>query len=342
MKTVRLITTGSHLREQEAQVPHPDEFDVLVRVKAAGICHSDAHYRSGLSPAGPLPLTLGHEIAGVVEETGGRVKTLKTGDRVCLHYLVTCGTCDYCRKGFEQFCVRGSMLGKHRHGGYAEYVVVPQRNAVPLPPDIQFEHGAILMCSSSTCLHALRKARLQPGEVVAVFGVGGLGMSAIQIARALEASIVYAVDINRERLSRAEQLGAIPILADKQDPVAVLRKLTFNRGVDVSLDLVGLPQTASQAVQSLTVFGRAVMVGLSGESVDIQPYTELVCKEAEIIGSSDHLLSELPELLDLVLKKKLNLGSIVTGTVPLREQAINKVLDDLEQFGAGIRTVITP
>ncbi|HLA68432.1 MAG TPA: zinc-binding dehydrogenase [Bacteroidota bacterium] len=342
MKSVRLVTTGTPLQQQDTEIPDPGEFEVLVRVKAAGICHSDTHYRSGLSSAGPLPLTLGHEVAGTVQKIGSRVKNVKIGDRVCLHYLVTCGTCEYCRKGFEQFCVRGSMLGKHRHGGYAEHIVVPQRNAVPLPAEIPFEHGAILMCSSSTCLHALKKARLQPGEVVAVFGAGGLGMSAIQIARALEASVVYAIDINKDRLSLAEKLGAVPILADRQDPVAALRAMTYNRGVDVAMELVGLPQTARQAVQSLAILGRAVMVGLGREPFDVQPYTELIGREAEIIGSSDHLLSELPELFDLVRRKKLNLESIVTDTVPLHEEPINRALDELERFGRGVRTVIVP
>ncbi len=342
MKTVRLIKPGDPLRQQEAEIPRPGEFDVLIRVKAAGICHSDAHYRSGLSPAGPLPLTLGHEIAGIVEETGSRVTDMKIGERVCLHYLVTCGTCEYCRKGFEQFCIRGSMLGKHRHGGYAEYIIVPRKNAVLLPAEVSFEHGAVLMCSSSTCLHALRKGRLQPGETVAVFGAGGLGMSAIQIARALEASIVYAIDINRERLSLAEQLGAVPILSLNKDPVAALRSMTHNRGVDVALELVGLPSTAQQAVQSLAILGRAVMVGLSGESFGVRPYTELVGKEAEIIGSSDHLLSEIPDLLDLVLNKRLNLENVVTSTVPLLEEPINHTLDGLENFREGVRTVVIP
>src|SRR3972149_1846303 len=307
MKSVRLVTTVTPLQQQDTEIPGPGEFEFLARVKAAGICHSHTHYRSGLSSAGPLPLTLGHEVAGTVQKIGSRVKNVKIGDRVCLHYLVTCGTCEYCRKGFEQFCVRGSMLGKHRHGGYAEHIVVPQRNAVPPPAEIPFEHGAILMCSSSTCLHALKKARLQPGEVVAVFGAGGLGMSAIQIARALEASVVYAIDINKDRLSLAEKLGAVPILADRQDPVAALRAMTYNRGVDVAMELVGLPQTARQAVQSLAILGRAVMVGLGREPFDVQPYTELIGREEESIGSSDHLLSELPELFDLVRRKKLNL-----------------------------------
>lgn len=340
MKTVQLVSPGSPLALQEREVRPPGEHDVVVCIKACGICHSDAHYRSGLSPAGPLPLTLGHEIAGVVEETGGRVKGLHRGDRVCLHYLLNCGTCKYCRKGLEQFCDSGAMIGKHRDGGYAEYITVPAGNAVPLPASIPFEHGAVLMCSSSTCLHALKKARLQPGEVVAVFGAGGLGLSAIQIARALEASVVYAVDISAERLALAEQLGAVPLRADGADPVAAIREMTFGRGVDVALELVGLPQTALQAVQSIGILGRAVMVGVTGESFDIRPYTELIGKEGEVIGSSDHLLAELPELLQLVLRNRLALDTIVTSKIPLVPERINHALDELDRFGGGVRTVI--
>lgn len=342
MKTVQLIESGKLLEERDVVIPRPGDGEVLVRVKAAGICHSDAHYRSGLSPAGPLPLTLGHEVAGIVEQVGSKVKSHKPGDRVCLHYLVTCGSCEYCRKGLEQLCPRAFMMGKNLPGGFADFVVVPAKNAVSLPGEISFEHGAVLMCSSSTCLHALKKARIQPGEVVAVFGVGGLGMSAIQIARALEASVVYAIDFNRKRLSLAESLGAVPIRADEKDPVSAIREMTYGRGVDVALELVGLPETARQAVQSVGILGRAVMVGLTGQAFDIKPYTELIGKEAEVIGSSDHLLSELPELLQLVLTNRLNLEKIVTSTVPLRVKAVNAALDELERFGEGVRTVIIP
>ena len=119
MKAVRLTEIGRPLQMQELPLPALGEADVLVRVKAAGICHSDVHYRSGVSPAGPLPITLGHEIAGVVEAVGSRVTRARAGDRVCLHYLVTCGDCHYCNQGHEQFCTAGEMLGKHRDGGFA-------------------------------------------------------------------------------------------------------------------------------------------------------------------------------------------------------------------------------
>ena len=342
MKAVRIVDVGQPLEEREIPVPEVGARDVLVRIKAAGICHSDAHYRAGNSPVGSLPITPGHEVAGVVEEIGEDVISLEAGDRVCLHYLVTCGNCTYCTLGSEQFCIEGAMIGKHRDGGYAEYIAVPARSAVPLPEEIPFEHGAIMMCSSATSFHALRKGRLTGGETVAVFGVGGLGMSAIQLADAMGALDVYAVDINAERLTMAEGFGALPINASEADPVKRIRDLTAGRGVDVALELIGLPLTMHQAVQSLAIFGRAVMVGIASEPLQIDTYSELLGREAEIIGAADHLLQELPLLIEYARRSILDLSDVVTRTVPLDADAINAVLDQLEEFGAGVRTVITP
>ena len=327
---------------QELPLPPVGAKDVLVRVKAAGICRSDMHYRAGVSPVHPLPLTLGHEVAGVIEEIGAAVRNVKAGDRVCLHYLVTCGDCRYCAAGNEQFCTTGSMIGKYQDGGYAEYIVVPSRNAIPLPEEISFEQGAIMMCSSATSLHALYKADLKPGESVAIFGVGGLGISAVQLARAFGALDVYGVDINDDKLKLAESYGAIPVNASTTDPVAEIKRLSGGRGVDVALELVGLPQTMKQAVLSLGLFGRAVMVGLADKPFEINSYRDVILKEAQIIGCSDHLLQELPLLVELVRRGALDLSSVITRTVPLDAEAINAALDDLETFGPGIRTVITP
>jgi D-arabinose 1-dehydrogenase-like Zn-dependent alcohol dehydrogenase len=180
---------------REVPVPAVEAQDVLLAVKAAGICHSDAHYRAGRSRVHPLPLTLGHEVAGIVEDVGVEVSEFKRGDRVCVHYLATCGECGNCRAGIEQFCDSGTMIGKHRDGGYAEFLVMPARSLFHLPDEIGFEVGAIMMCSSATALHALRKARLRAGETVAVYGLGGLGISAVQLARAVGAREVFGVDI---------------------------------------------------------------------------------------------------------------------------------------------------
>src|SRR5512146_429842 len=136
MKAVRLVRPGQPVELFAIPVPAFGHGDVLVRVRAAGICHSDVHYRAGRSRVDPLPLTLGHEVAGEVAEVGQGVRRLKPGDRVVLHYLVTCGACAYCASGHEQFCPDGKMIGHYTDGGYAEYIAVPERNALLLPENV--------------------------------------------------------------------------------------------------------------------------------------------------------------------------------------------------------------
>jgi D-arabinose 1-dehydrogenase-like Zn-dependent alcohol dehydrogenase len=342
MKAVRLVKTGEPLELHEVPMPAPGPHDVLVCVKAAGVCHSDAHYRAGISPVEPLPMTLGHEVAGVVAAIGDAVDTLKPGERVCLHYLATCGECSWCRTGNEQFCRDAQMIGKHRDGGYAEFLLMPARSAFIMPDEIPFAQGAIMMCSSATSLHALRKARLRPGEGVAVFGVGGLGISAIQLAKAMGAGPVFAVDINPRKLELAATLGAIPVDAQRTDPVAVIQELTRGRGADVALELVGLPLTMQQAVRSLAVKGRAALVGITDKCFPLAPYQEVINKEAEIIGVSDHLAAELPELLSYARHHQLDLSRAVTRTLPLEARAINEALNGLENFGDEVRAVVMP
>ena len=342
MKAVRLVEPGRPLELRDVPIPSPGPHDVLVRVRAAGICHSDAHYRAGKSRVHPLPLTLGHEVAGLVELAGAEVKNFRPGDRVCVHYLATCGDCAFCRGNNEQFCPHGEMIGKYRDGGYAEFILMPARSVFSLPDAIPFPQGAIMMCSSATSLHALSKARLCTGETVAVFGVGGLGMSAIQLAKALGAGAVFAVDINPRKLELAERFGAVPLNANDFEPVAVIQDLTQGRGVDVALELIGLPLTMQQAVRSLAIKGRAALVGITDKTFPVAPYQEIINKEAEIIGVSDHLAREIPLLTDLVASRKLDLSNVVTRSVPLTAPAINDTLDQLEKFGNDVRVVVEP
>jgi len=342
MKAVRMIGAGQPLELHEIPMPAIGERDILVRVCAAGICHSDVHYRAGRSPVRPLPMTLGHEVAGVVEQIGAQVSSVKLGDRVCLHYNITCGDCYYCSTGNEQFCPQVLMLGHYASGGYAEYIAVPARNAIALPDEIPFEQGATLMCASATAFHALRKSRLKAGESAAIIGVGGLGMSAIQLARAFGALDVFAVDINAEKLQLAAHYGAIPVSARQVDPVAEIRRLMGGRGVDVAIELIGLPQTMQQTVRCLGVMGRAVIAGIGDRPLEIDTYRELLGNEAEIIGSNDHLLQELPLLVEMARRKVLDTSRVVTRTVPLDADAINATLDALEQWSGDVRTVIVP
>jgi propanol-preferring alcohol dehydrogenase len=327
---------------QEVDVPRPGRHDVLVRVKAAGICHSDAHYRSGVTKTGPLPVTFGHEVAGVVEEAGSEVSAFKPGDRVAVHYLVSCGDCHHCRCGHEQFCVTGQMIGKHRDGGWADYICMPARSLFLLPKEVPLEQGAVMMCSSSTSLHALKKARLAGGETVAVFGIGGLGASAVQLARAMGAREVFAVDVNPVKLELAASFGARPVRAVEGDPVAEIRRRTDGRGVDVAVEVVGLPATMRQAVQSLAVRGRAAIAGLSNRTFEIASYAELLGTEAEVIGVADHLAQEMPLLMDFARRGQLDLSRVITRRVPLDAAIIDGVLDELDRYGDHVRTVITP
>lgn len=341
MKAIRLVRHGQPLVDEKIATPVPGPQDLLVRVRAAGICHSDAHYRAGIAPA-RLPCTLGHEVAGVVESAGSAVTSFRPGDRVCLDYLVTCGECEGCRSGHEQFCVTGEMIGKHRDGGFAEFICVPARGALRLPERIPFEQGAVLMCSSATALHALDKARVGPGDTVAVFGIGGLGVSAIQLARTLGATRVFAVDIHPDKLRLARDLGAIAVDAGELDPVAEIRRLTDGRGVDASVELIGLPLSMEQSVQVLAIRGRAALAGLTDRRFSLAPYPDLLNREAEIIGVSDHLASDLTRLIGYVEQGTLDLSRVVARSVPLEAAAINGVLDDLEACGGAVRTVIRP
>jgi propanol-preferring alcohol dehydrogenase len=340
MRAVRLTQLGKPLEEAEVPIPEIGASDVLIRVAACGICHSDEHYRAGISRIDRLPVTPGHEIAGWIEKVGTDVKHVRAGDRVCVHYLAHCGSCEFCIRGLEQFCRTGQMIGKHRDGGYAEFIKVPGRNAFVLPDEVPFGIGAIMMCSSATALHALNKARLKRGESIAIFGFGGLGFSALQLARAFYCDQIYVVEINPAKLASAKMLGAIAIDANKGNPVEQIANATNGKGVDVSLELIGSSKTMRQAVHCLGALGRAALVGLTAESMSIFPYTELINKEIEIIGVSDHLATELPTLIEFARSGKLRFPPDALRFVDLDEEQINASLDAFRDSIDHIRTVI--
>lgn len=340
MRALRLTAVGEPLREAELPEPEPAPGEVRIRVRAAGICHSDAHYRAGTAPAGPLPLTPGHEVAGVVEAVGAGVESPAPGTRVALHYLVGCGSCPACLEGRDPYCAEAVMLGKDRDGGYAEAVVVPARNAVPLPAEVPFAEGAVVMCSTSTAYHALRKARMGEGESVAVFGCGGLGASALQLARILEASRVFGVDPDPTKLELVRSLGAEAVDPSGGGAARAILEATDGRGVDVALELAGRPDSTRQALLALAPKGRLALAGIHAEPVEIWPYREIIGREREVIGVSDHRLDELPRLLAWAADGRLDLSRVVERRVPLAAAPVNEVLDELGAGRAAIRTVI--
>lgn len=346
MRAVRMTAPREPLADAELPRPTPGAQEVLVRVRAAGICHSDVHYRAGRSRVEPLPLTLGHEVAGEIVAVGHGVPEHRVGERVALHYLVTCGNCLWCTTQREMFCERALMLGHFTDGGWAEYIVVPSRNAVHVPDNVPIEQAAIMMCSSATSLHALRQGRLAVGERVLVIGAGGLGMSAVQLAHILGAQQVVAMDRDAGKLAQAEQFGASTVHAQAHDTPAQLaervREATGGHGVDVVLDLVTSEATIALALRAVAPRGRVVVVGLNDRPLPVDTYAGLIGREATLVGSNDHTLQELEELMRYAADGRLRLGDVVARRVGLEAAVIDGVLDELEEGRGVVRTVVVP
>jgi propanol-preferring alcohol dehydrogenase len=302
MHAVRLMHLNSPLVDDDLPEPAAGPGEVVVAIRAAGICHSDAHYRAGGGSV-TLPLTPGHEIAGIIAGTD---------QRVALHYLHD----------------DGRMLGKEVDGGYAERIAIPGANAVPIPDGVSFEAAAVMMCSTATAWHALRLAGLRAGESVAIIGFGGLGASAVQLAKVLGADRVFAVDRVPEKLEMAKSFGAIAAGAGEL------------RDIDVALDFAGHPATTLQALRSLRRGGRIMIVAINLRDLAIDPYRDVLANERHIIGVADHTREELVELLDLARRGEIDMSRVITRRVGLDADAINAVLDDLDRGTAHLRTVI--
>jgi len=330
MITARLHIIGAKLSVDRVDVPTIAERDVLVDVKASGICHSDINYRDGIAPVGKLPITLGHEIAGLVAKTGAKVRGVRVGDRVLVHYIVSCGRCSICRSGYENYCAHYQMIGKDVDGGFAEFAKVPARNVVKLPKELPFEQAAILGCAVPTAYHALKRGRVQQGDVVVIFGVGGLGMHAIQLAtRIFKAGMIVAVDVLDWKLRLAKHMGAkATVNAAKYDVSKAIGKITDGEFGDVVVDFVGHRRTMEQAIASTGKGGRVVLVGISRDSLQITPYKSIIGRELEVIGVDDHLHSELVELVRLVRARRISLSRSVTHKVTL--DTINRGFKILE------------
>jgi len=342
MKAARLHEIGKGLSIDSIPVPKLGPGEVLVDVRGAGICHSDIHYCNGVGAVAKLPITLGHEIAGLVAETGDRTEGVEKGHRVLVHYVISCGTCRFCKTDREQYCRSYQMIGKTVDGGLAEYVAVPARNILKLPPNIPFEQAAIVGCAVSTAYHSLRRGRIGKGDVVVVCGVGGLGIHAVQLAhRIFEAKDVIAVDISEAKLKIAAKVGAsLTVNAASEDPPERIKEFTDGELADVVVDYVAQKRTVANAIRSIRMGGKVVLVGLSSDEIQLSPYQTIIGKEMEMIGSDDHTGSELRELIQLVEAGKLDLSGSVTHTVKLED--VNRGLQILEgNIENPIRIVVT-
>jgi D-arabinose 1-dehydrogenase-like Zn-dependent alcohol dehydrogenase len=344
MLAARFHQVGRPLVIEQIPTPEPGPGEVLVRVKACGICGSDIHIAfEGVTPTAYAPITLGHEPAGEVAACGPGVEGFQPGDRVVVCCFLVCGRCLNCLSGNQQVCLERRCIGIQAEGALAEYVVVPAANLTPLPEEVTFTLGAIITDAVATPFHALAAVGgLRPGETVAVFGCGGLGIHGVQLARLGGAAKVIAVDLRPTVLERARAVGAdVGIDASRQEVVPAIREATGGLGVDLAVELVGRQQTIAQAVECLRVGGRAAVAGLGAEPITTMAPTAFVRREAKLLGSYGFTVSEIATLVDLTASGRLDLSGSVSLTLPL--ERVNEALDMLHQKqGEVVRIVVEP
>ena len=358
-----LFEAGKRFEIREVDVAAPRAGEVLVRMAAGGVCHSDLHVMTGHLSA-PLPAILGHEGAGVVAEVGPGVTAVAVGDHVIPLWRVSCGECEYCTGGRPALCAAGLEVRrtgrlldgtsrftadgaeiKHFNGvsTFSAYSVIPERAVLKIPRDLPLDRAALLGCAVITGVGAVFNcAKVHPGSSVAVIGTGGVGLNVVQGAALAGAEKIVAVDLLDRKLDFARQFGAThTVNASAGDPVAAVRELTAGRGVDYAFEVIGLPKTMRQAYDCLAKRGLAVVVGVSPFTAEVSvPVMSLVFEERRLTGSiygSARPRHDIPKLIDLYRAGKLKLDELVTRSYPFKQ--INEAYEALER-GEVARSVV--
>jgi 2-desacetyl-2-hydroxyethyl bacteriochlorophyllide A dehydrogenase len=296
----------------EMPTPRPLGREVVVRVKSAAICGTD---RENLAGAGQ-PTVPGHENAGEVVAVD-RPTRVKVGDRVAINCHVTCGACEHCLRGDLYFCEALQAIGFERDGGFAEYLLAPEACCTPLPDDLSFEAGSLLVDMLGTPFRAAKRARLLPRDRVGVWGAGPIGLGELMVAREFGARVAV-VDLSDYRLAMAQTLGADLVLNPGRDDVrARLAEWTQGRGLDAAFDCVGSQAVAGQALAALKKRGTLVVVGVSHQLV-LNPWEHLICRELTILGTRNYNTAEFDEMVRLV-QRGLPVERVVTHRFPLSE-----------------------
>jgi 2-desacetyl-2-hydroxyethyl bacteriochlorophyllide A dehydrogenase len=343
MRAVRFDSSDRSLKLQDIPQPEPGPLEVVVKVEACGICLSDVHLIDGSFPAVREVVTPGHEAAGVVAKAGELVTGWKPGERVVLAAGRPCMRCERCKTGRLDACLQFELLGFHYDGAWAEYVVVPYFALCAVPDSVDLEQAAILADAVATPYAALtERARLRPGETVGLWGIGGLGTHAVQIARLAGASLIVAVDPLPSARDRALKLGAdVALDPNTDDVVAEVRRITGNEGLDVTLDLVGANAVLQEGVRCLGPGGRAVMVGISIDPLELGPSIILAIQRQTVMGHLGYSKQNLEELVKLLTSGRLDLTASISDVVPL-EQTPEGVRRLAEKDGDPVRILVKP
>ncbi len=335
MKAAVLTEQGKIKIDENYPAPIPEDGEILVKVAACGVCHTDLHYIDhGVPTFKKPPVILGHEAAGIVDSSG---KTFKKGDRVLLPPVFTCGKCRFCLSGRENICQNMVMLGNSIDGAFAEFIKVPEKDVIPLPDEIPLEEGCIIADALSTPYHAVfNRAKVQPKERVIVFGCGGVGINVVQMA-VLAGAEVIACDIDNKKLMLAREFGASLVVNPSE--IAFKDFLKQNGGpVEVAFEVIGQPDTIESAFKSLAKAGRLCIVGYTNQNITINP-AKIMFFEQEIFGSIGCRPVDFPKILDLVSDKKINLDKLISNKYKLED--INLAFDELRESKV-LRNIIIP
>jgi len=338
MKAAILREFKTPLSVEQIAPPKPDAHEVLIEVEACGVCHSDVHVADGdwpqIVPITKKPLILGHEVAGRVVEKGEAVDSLKVGDRVGVPWVHwTCGECEFCREGNENLCPKQTITGVTVDGGYAEFMKAPASHALKIPDGLSSSDAAPLFCAGVTVYRALRHANIQPGQRLAIFGVGGLGHLAVQIGKELGA-LVTAIDISDEKLLHAKSVGAsVTLNAVSANVVKEIRKAG---GVHVALVTSAAKAAYDAAFPCVRPTGMLLVVGLPSESICFPPIM-MAATEVRIQASSVGTREDLHRVLEMAAAGKLHCQ--VTKR-PLAQA--NDALAELRSGSVTGRIVLTP
>lgn len=313
---------------EEIEFPDPKPGEVLIKVRAVGVCHTDLATIDGEFPPPPLmPTVLGHEIAGEIYSVGEGVRDLKVGDRVVLSWLwFTCGKCRYCIRGDEQLCENLIETGRHVYGGYAEYVLAKASHVLKIPPNVPFEYAPAATDAIATPFKGLRVANAKEGDVVVVWGVGALGFNAIQVAKAKGCSVI-AVGRSEFKLQKAKELGADYVVnSAKEDPVKAIKEYSGG-GADIVLQLVPTDvKTYEQAFYALRRGGTLVLLGYPPGKLCL-PVIEWGLDEKKVIASLAFTRYDISESLRLLAQGKVK--PVITTYKGL--ESINQALNDLRE-----------
>jgi len=350
MKSAQIIKIKEKLSIVDLPDPKPRDTQVLVRIEASGVCHSDIHLWEGgyAGAAGTFlkvedrgvkfPVTPGHEISGKIEAVGESVNGFSVGDRVVVYPWIGEGSCPACRVAQENLCDTPKTIGIYRDGGYSELVLVPNFRYLVKIDNMDLNSSASLACSGLTAYNAVKKAMVAPGESIVIIGAGGLGLMSVQIAKAITNSTIVVVDVDDKRLSEAEKLGAHEVVnSTKVDPVEDINRLTNSLGAEAVIDFVNNDRTAPLSINMLRKRGKLVMVGLFGGALELSlPIVPL--RGFTITGAYTGSFNDLVDLVNLSKTGKIR--SVVNRTYKLDEA--NQALEDLRSGKIVGRAVLNP